>query len=37
MEAFPELKMTELNLRLEYESAISELEQYIKYRGTSHE
>jgi outer membrane protein TolC len=37
MEAFPELKMTELNLRLEYERAISELEQYIRNKGATHE
>lgn len=37
MEAFPNLKMTELELRMQYEEAIAELEKYITKKGPSHE
>ncbi len=37
MEAFPELKMKALMLRLEYEQTISQLEKYFANKGSSHE
>jgi outer membrane protein TolC len=37
MEAFPELKLTELDLRMQYEESIAELEKYIENKGQSHE
>lgn len=37
MEAFPNLKMTELELRMQYEETIAELEKYIMNKGLSHE
>jgi outer membrane protein TolC len=37
MEAFPNLKMAELELRMQYEETIAELEKYIVNKGSSHE
>lgn len=37
MEAFPNLKMAELELRMQYEETIAELEKYIANKGPSHE
>lgn len=37
MEAHPELKMTELELRMQYEESIAELEKYAANKGKSHE
>lgn len=37
MEAFPELKMKELDLRMQYEESIAELEKFIANKGQSHE
>lgn len=37
MEAFPDLKMKALELRLEYEKAIADLEKYKSQRGLSYE
>ncbi|WP_185903024.1 TolC family protein [Bacteriovorax stolpii] len=37
MEAFPELRMTELELRMQYEESIAELEKYVANKGQSHE
>lgn len=37
MEAHPELKMTELELRMQYEESIAELEKYTVNKGKSHE
>ncbi|MGE3680189.1 MAG: TolC family protein [Bdellovibrionales bacterium] len=37
MEAFPDLKMKRLELRMEFEQAISSLEKYISQKGSDHE
>jgi hypothetical protein len=37
MEAFPNLKMAELELRMQYEETIAELEKYIANKGPFHE
>lgn len=37
MEAFPDLKATEIELRMQYEESIAELEKYITNKGQSHE
>jgi outer membrane protein TolC len=37
MEAFPELKLKALELRLEYEAVISSLEKYAASKGSSHD
>ncbi|MBC7429544.1 MAG: TolC family protein [Bacteriovorax sp.] len=37
MEAFPELKMTELDLRMQYEETIAELEKFVSNKGQSDE
>lgn len=37
MEVLPELKMLEIDLRMQYEESISELEMFISNKGQSHE